>query len=67
MPSLRASSVGLLGAPARRTADVEGAHRELRAGLADRLRRNDADRFAEVDHVTSCEVASIAADAHALA
>jgi hypothetical protein len=30
----------------RRAADVEGTHGELRAGLADRLRRDDADGLA---------------------
>ena len=44
---------------------MEGAHRELRARLADRLRRDDADRLAEVDHVPAREVAAVAADAHA--
>jgi hypothetical protein len=33
-----------------RSADVEGTHGELRAGLADGLRRDDADRFAQLDH-----------------
>ena len=33
----------------RRAADVEGAHGELGARLADRLRRDDADRLAHVD------------------
>ena len=31
----------------RRAADVEGAHGELRARLADRLRGDDADRLAD--------------------
>ena len=31
------------------TARVEGTHRELRTGLADGLRRNDADRLAHLD------------------
>ena len=35
----------------RRAADMEGAHGELCARLADRLRRNDADRFADIDRV----------------
>src|SRR5262249_28046997 len=49
----------------RRAADVEGAHGQLRAGLADRLRRNDADRFAVVDRRAAGEIAAItlAADA----
>src|SRR4030095_11668683 len=58
---------GLLGAPARRAADVERAHGELRAGLADRLRRDDADRLTEVDHVPARQIAPVAADADALA
>src|SRR5581483_59707 len=56
----------LLGATARGAADVEGAHRELRARLADRLRRDDADRLAEIDHVPPGEVAAVALAAHAL-
>ena len=35
---------GLLGDARRRAADVERPHRQLRAGLANRLRRDDADR-----------------------
>jgi hypothetical protein len=46
-------------------ADVEGAHRELRAGLADRLRRDDADGLADVDHVPAREVAAVAQRADA--
>src|SRR5690606_28180997 len=38
--------LGLLDLLARRAADVERPHRELRAGLADRLRGDDADRQA---------------------
>ncbi len=45
----------------RRTTDVEGAHGELRAGLADRLRRDDADGLTDVDAVTTREVAAVAA------
>ena len=52
-PSLRASDVRLLDAPGRRAADVEGAHRELGARLADRLRRDHADRLAEVDQLAA--------------
>ena len=40
----------LLGDTSRRSADVEGAQRELRARLADRLRGDDADRLADVHH-----------------
>ena len=51
----------------RRTADVESTHRQLRAGLADRLGRNDAHRLADVDFVTSRQVPSVALGAHAVA
>ena len=47
-PRSTASAMGLLRAPRRRTTDVEGPHRELRAGLTDGLRRDDADGLAEV-------------------
>src|SRR5207245_5575482 len=57
----------LLGAPARRAADVEGPHRELRARLADRLRGDDADRLAEVDEVPARQIAPVALHAHPLA
>ncbi len=51
----------------RRAADVEGTHRQLRARLTDRLRRDHADRFADVHRRTAGEVApvALAADAHA--
>ena len=49
----------------RRAADVEGAHRELRARLADRLAGDDADRLADVDLVAAGEVAPVALGAHA--
>src|SRR4029077_7275139 len=57
----------LLGAAARGAADVEGPHGELRAGLADRLRGDDADRLAKVHHLPAREVAAVATAAHALA
>src|SRR5206468_11405742 len=57
----------LLRPSARRAADVERPHRELRARLADRLGRDDTDRLAQVDHVATRKVAAIAPDAHALA
>src|SRR4051812_16555038 len=47
----------------RRAADVERAHRELRARLADRLRRDDANRQAELHQLAGREVASVAARA----
>src|SRR6185503_8720076 len=40
--------VALHRGPRRRAADVEGPHRQLRAGLADRLRGDHADGFADV-------------------
>jgi hypothetical protein len=40
-----------------RAADVERAHRELRAGFADGLRGDDADRFAQLDRKSGGEVA----------
>ena len=53
----------------RRTTDVEGAHRQLRARLADRLRGDHADRFADVDQAATTQVAAVAlgADAEARA
>ena len=44
---------------------VERTHRELRAGLADRLRGDDADRFADLDHLAGGQVAAVAAAADA--
>src|SRR5208283_3960476 len=55
------------GAPAGGAADVEGAHRELGARLADGLGGDDSDRFAEVDQMAAAEIASVAFHAHALA
>src|SRR6185436_14638475 len=46
-----------------RAADVERAHRQLRAGLADRLRGDDADSEAELDQPASRQVAAVAAGA----
>ena len=43
-----------------RSSDVEGAHGELGPRLADRLRRDHADRLADVDRGTARKVASIA-------
>src|SRR6266513_2539679 len=56
---------GLLGDTRRRAADVEGAQRELRARLADGLRRQDAHGFAQIHHVHGGEVAAVAHAAHA--
>src|SRR5512138_529295 len=50
-----------------RATDVERTHRELRAGLADRLCRDDANGFAQVDAMTAREVTSVALCAHAVA
>src|ERR1051326_2742079 len=55
----------LLGNARCGTADVEGAHRELRARLADRLGGDDADRLADLDELAAREVASVAAAADA--
>src|SRR6266699_2019016 len=55
----------LLGDPVRRAADVEGPQRQLRARLADRLRRQDPDRLPQVHHVHGGEVAAVAHAAHA--
>ena len=65
MPSVRASSELLDLAARRRATDVERAHRELRARLADRLRGDDADRLADVDLVAAGEVAPVAQGADA--
>ncbi len=50
-------------------AGVEGAHGELRAGLADRLRGDDADRVAGLGELARGRVAPVAAgaDAHVAA
>ncbi len=55
----------LFGDTRRRAADVEGAQRELRARLADRLRRENPDGFAQVHHVHRGQVAAVAHAAHA--
>src|SRR5207244_12653246 len=57
----------LLGHARRGAADVEGTHGELRARLADRLGGDDADRFADLDHLAAGQVAAIAAAADAAA
>src|SRR6202044_3469470 len=46
-------------------AGVEGTHRQLRAGLADRLRGDDADRVADLRELTGGHRASIAGLAYA--
>ena len=50
----------LLGDTSRRSTDVERAQRELRARLADRLRGDDTDGFAQVDDVHRRQVAAVA-------
>ncbi len=44
----------------RSAADVERPHGELGAGLADRLRRDDADRLADIDRRAAGEIAPVA-------
>ena len=50
---------------ARHTALVEGAHGQLRAGLADGLRGHDADRLADVDELAGRHRTAVAHRAHA--
>ena len=50
----------------RRAADVERAHGELGARLADRLRRDHADRLAHVDRRAAGQIAPVARAAHAV-
>ena len=64
LPSTGASSVDC-SRNLRRAADVEGAHGQLRARLADRLRRDHADRLALVDRRSAREIAPVAGRAHA--
>ena len=47
-------------------ADVEGPHRQLRAGLADRLGGDHADRLADIDRRAAGEIASVAFAADAM-
>ena len=55
----------LLGDSRRRAADVERAHRQLRARLADGLGGDDADGLAEFDQPARRQVAAVAPGAHA--
>src|SRR5262245_25380701 len=50
-----------------RAADVEGAHRQLRAGLADALGGDDADRLADVYDLPRGQISAVALDAAASA
>ncbi len=56
---------GAFGNASRGSADVERTHGELCAGLADGLRGDDADSFAELDHAPGSEVAAVAQRANA--
>src|SRR4029077_18063633 len=58
---------GTLGNARGGSADVERTHGELRAGLADGLRGDDADRFAQFDHPAGGQVAPVAQRANAAA
>ena len=59
VPALRASCVDC-SETRRRAADVERAHRELSARLANRLRRNNANGLTDLDHLAGGEVAAVA-------
>src|SRR5262245_42581274 len=48
----------------RGAADMERAHGELRARLADRLRGDDAHRLAHIDRGAAGEIAAVALSAH---
>ena len=52
----------LFGHAARSTADVERTHGELGSGLTDRLRRDDANCFANLDQLPGREVSAVAPD-----
>jgi hypothetical protein len=54
----------LLEGLAGRTTDVEGSHGELGSGLADRLRSDNADGFAELNHAACGEAATVALNAN---
>src|SRR4029077_4894632 len=47
------------------TTDVEGAHRQLSAGLANRLSSDDPDRFAHIHNRAARQIAAIAIATHA--
>src|SRR5438046_1652071 len=50
---------GLLGDSRRSSTDVEGTERQLSARLADRLRGDDSNRFALIDHRHRRQVAAV--------
>src|SRR6266478_561892 len=50
----------------RRATDVEGPHRQLGTGFADRVRGDDADRFTVVDRRAAGEIAAVALAADAV-
>ena len=54
---------GLFGNSAGRSSDVERAHRQLRSGFTDGLRRNDANSFADFHQFAGRQIASVASDA----
>ena len=60
----RGLDVRALGLRLRGAADVEGAHGQLGARLADALRRDHADRLADVDRRAARQIAAVAQAAH---
>ena len=65
VPASLLSSLRLLGAPGGRAADMERAHGELRAGLADGLGCHDPHRLTQLDQATRGQVAAVALHADA--
>ena len=65
VPSFFALMIGCLNVWRSRATDVERTHRQLRAGLADGLRGDDADRFAELHELAGRQIASVAMRADA--
>src|SRR3990167_1515639 len=55
------------GGPTSGTTDVEGTHGQLGTRLTDRLGSDNADRFTDVDLVTTSQVAAVALGADAVA
>ena len=60
-----ASIFDWLHAALHRTTDVERTHGQLGTGLADRLSRDDADGFADIDVGPTCQIAAVARAADA--